>query len=91
MLMAISKALTASTDQKMTNKLTECDIEIKQQLKKNNGQVICKKNGRRVTKVYLSSGDIPSLNISQLDSLKLPQCCKNKTLMLNFWSEFQEI
>ena len=38
MLMAISKALTASTNQKTTNKLTECDIEIKQQLlKKNNG------------------------------------------------------
>ena len=39
MLMAISKALTASTNQKTTNELTdlECDIEIKQQLKKNNG------------------------------------------------------
>ena len=29
--MAISKALTASTNQKTTNKPTECDIEIKQQ------------------------------------------------------------
>ena len=45
---------------------------------------LLRQNGRRMTKVYLRSGCIPSLNISQLDSFNTTQCCKNKTLKLNY-------